>query len=68
MVQEVIFDKTAFSAGKIAALIGRKDCPYPESDRIKVFSWRRGWADGAADRVLNARALSHPDCSDSDRW
>ena len=60
MNQEQTVDETAFRAGRIAALIGRKHCPYAPVERIKLFSWRRGWAEGEVERLLQAKAPPRP--------
>ena len=55
MDNEAVSDKTAFIAGRIAALIGRKTCPYSDKERSKALSWRCGWVEGEAERLLQAR-------------
>ena len=56
MGRDQTVDDTAFRAGKIAALIGRKLCPYAAVDKNKIISWRRGWAEGEVQRLLQSKA------------
>lgn len=60
MIRDQTVDEAAFRAGKIAARVGHKVCPYADIDRVKRLSWRRGWAEGEVERILQAKVLSFP--------
>ena len=57
---ESVSNKTAFRAGRMAALFGHRICPYTDTNRAKVLSWRCGWIDGEAERLLQAKAKVNP--------